>query len=132
MFKRVAAVAVSVFAIGIISHASEEKVRGLLEKTVKPDACAQITDALNEMYYVVKTDAAEKMVANYVGKNQKVVVTGAIETRPNETVPFVTVTAVEVFNPKMPPAPPVAEKKDEKTESKKEETKAEKKEETKK
>jgi len=123
MFNRCAAVAVCVLTICFASRGAEEKIRGLLEKTAKPDACAQITDALNEMYYVAKTDATEKMVANFVGKNQKVVVTGTIETKPNESVPFINVKGVEAYAPKMPPAPPppaapVVEKKDEKKDDK--------------
>ena len=56
-----------------------EKIRGVLEKTVKPGACAQITDALSEIYYVVKSDEAEKAIEKYVGKNEKVEISGTVE-----------------------------------------------------
>jgi hypothetical protein len=54
-----------------------------------------------------------------LGKNQKVVVTGTVETKPNESVPFINAKAVEAYAPKMPPAPlppatPIIEKREEK------------------
>jgi len=115
-------------------HAGEEKIRGMLEKTAKPDSSAQITDALNDIYYLEKNDATEKLVAGFIGKNQKVVVTGTVESKPNDTHFFINVKAVEAFTPKLPPAPPppppppppAAEKKDEpKPEAKKDEPKPE-------
>ena len=125
MFRTSIAVTVCLCTLSFVSRGAEEKIRGLLEKTVKPDACAQIVDALNEVYYVAKTDATEKMVANFVGKNQKVVVTGTVENKPNETVPFINAKSVEAYLPKMPPAPatPVAEKPEEKAPEKKDEPK---------
>ena len=111
-----------VFSAGLVAQAGEERIRGMLEKTEKAEACAQIKDALNELYYVTKSDAAEKMVANFVGKSQRVVVTGTVESKPNESVPYINLKTVEPYNPKLPPAPPppppppappAAEKKDE-------------------
>jgi len=113
------AIVVCVMAFGYV-RAGEEKIRGVLEKTAKPEACAQISDALNELYYVAKSDAAEKMIAGYVGKNQRVVLSGTIESKPNESVPYINLKTVEPYAPKLPPAPPpppppppAAEKKDE-------------------
>ena len=126
---KVLAVVVCAAAISFGVRAGEEKIRGLLEKTVKPDACAQITDALNEMYYVAKTDATEKMVAEFLGKNQKVVVTGTVESKPNESVPFINAKTVEAYAPKLPAAPvappaPVEKKDEKKSDEKKPEEKA--------
>lgn len=124
---KLSAVLVCVYASFII-HASEEKIRGVLEKTAKGDACAQLTDALNEIYYVSKSDAAEKMIAEYVGKNVKVQLTGTIENKPNEPYGYINLKEVAPFVAKLPPAPPpppVTEKKEEpkKEEPKKEEVK---------
>lgn len=138
MVMRYFAIAMCALVVSLAAQAGEEKIRGVLEKTVKLDACAQMTDALNEMYYVAKTDAAEKMVAEYVGKNQKVVLIGTIESKPNESVPFINLKSVELYTPKLPPAPlppapPVTEKKEEKKDEKKpDEKKEEKKEDAKK
>ncbi|MCY3022883.1 MAG: hypothetical protein NTW87_28215 [Planctomycetota bacterium] len=86
--------------------AGEEKIRGLLEKTAKPEACAQITDALADVYYIKKTDEAEKAVAKYLGKNEKVVITGTVEAKEGDAAPFFNLKLVEPYVPKMPPAPP--------------------------
>ena len=126
MFKQFSIMTVCAVVLCFASPGAEEKVRGLLEKTAKPDACAQIVDALNEQYYLEKADATEKMIASFIGKNQKVVVTGTIAAKPNESIPFISVKSVEAYTPKMPPAPPpvVPEKKEEPTpEVKKEEPK---------
>jgi len=85
---------------------AEEKIRGVLEKTVKPGACAQITDALADVYYVTKSDEAEKAVAQYVGKTTKVVITGTVETKEGDPAFFFNLKAVEAYAPKMPPPPP--------------------------
>src|ERR1017187_4180624 len=81
-------------------HAGEESIRGVLEKTTKPEASAQITDALNDIYYLEKSDATEKLVAGFIGKNLKVVVTGTVETKPNDTHYYLNVKTVEAFTPK--------------------------------
>ncbi len=125
---RYLAVAVLALSVSVVARAGEEKIRGMLEKTTKPEACGQIADALNEIYYVTKSDAAEKMIADFVGKKQKVVLTGTIETKPNESVPFINLKSVELFTPKLPAAPPppaapVSDKKDEKNEDKKDDVK---------
>jgi hypothetical protein len=98
---------------GFSVNAAEEKIRGVLEKTAKAGACAQITDALSDVYYVTKTDQAEKAVADYVGKNVKVVVTGTAENREGDPANYLVLKAVEPYTPKMPPAPPPEVKKDE-------------------
>ena len=84
---------------------AEEKIRGTLEKTVKSGACAQITDALAELYYVNKTDEAEKLVAPFVGKNEKVVITGTVEQKEGDPAYYFTLKSVEAYAPKLPPAP---------------------------
>ena len=61
---------------------AEERIRGILEKTARPDACAQIIDALDDIYYIAKSDAAEKMIAAFVGRNIVVVVTGNAAGKP--------------------------------------------------
>lgn len=131
-----AAMAVLVAAMAV--RGGEEKIRGTLEKTTKPGACAQITDALGDVYYVNKTDEAEKAVAAFVGKNQKVVIAGTVETKEGDTALYFSLKTAAAYEAKLPPAPPpppppappVAEKKDEpkKEEVKKEEPKAEEKE----
>jgi len=89
-------------------HSAEEKIRGVLEKTAKPGACAQITDALSDIYYINKTDEAEKAVANFVGKTQKVVITGTVESKEGDSSLFFNLKSAEAYTPKMPPAPPAA------------------------
>lgn len=73
------------------SQAAEPKVehlRGVLEKTMRADASAQITDSLGDTYYVAKTEATEKRIVNFVGKPKKVVVTGLVEARANGSLYF--------------------------------------------
>ena len=100
------AIVIFMVAAAVSAVAGEEKFRGILEKTDKPEASAQITDALNEIYYVSKSDATEKMIADYIGKNQRVVVTGTIETKPNTQLQYISAKLVEAYAPKLPPAPP--------------------------
>jgi hypothetical protein len=71
-----------------------------LEKTAKPNACAQITDALNDVYYVVKTVASEKACAPLIGR--RVVLTGTVEERGEARVYFLTLKRAEVYQPKKP------------------------------
>lgn len=109
------------------ARSAEEKIRGVLEKTAKPGACAQITDALSDVYYINKTDEAEKAIANFVGKTQKVVITGTVETKEGDASLYFNLKTAEAYTPKMPPAPPAPaaatpvpeEKKDAKPEEKK-------------
>ena len=96
----------AVFAFSFSSHAAEEKIRGVLEKTVKPGACAQITDALSDVYYIAKTDESEKAVAAFVGKTQKVVITGTVESKEGDAALFFNLKSAEAYTPKMPPAAP--------------------------
>jgi CO dehydrogenase/acetyl-CoA synthase gamma subunit (corrinoid Fe-S protein) len=108
-------------ALALRVGAGEEKIRGVLEKTSRPGACAQITDALSETYYVNKTDQAEKLVAEYVGKNIKVVISGIVEQKENDPAYYFALKSVEKYTPKLPlPPPPPAEPKaaDSKTEEK--------------
>jgi hypothetical protein len=95
------------FVLGLAAtvRGGEEKIRGLLEKTVKPGACAQITDALAETYYINKTDEAEKLVASFVGKNEKVVITGVVEQKEGDPSYYFVLKSVEPYAPKLPPAP---------------------------
>jgi hypothetical protein len=77
-----------VWALGLCAAGSawaaapaDERIRGVLEKTVRPGACAQIRDALQETYYILKNEETEKKIAPYVGRNATVVITGTAETR---------------------------------------------------
>jgi len=82
--------------------AAEERIIGVLEKTTKTGACAQITDSLNEVYYITKTDEEEKLVAPIAGKNIKVVIAGTVESRDAETAYFFTLKTIDAYKPKMP------------------------------
>lgn len=86
--------------------AGEETIRGMLEKTSRPGACAQIADALAEVYYINKTDAAEKLIADYVGKNVRVVITGSVEQKENDPAYYFALKSVEKHTPKLPVASP--------------------------
>ncbi len=97
---------VALFCAAFAALSAEEKIRGVLEKTAKPGACAQITDALSDIYYINKTDEAEKAVANFVGKTQKVVITGTVEVKEGDASLFFNLKSAEAYSPKMPPAPP--------------------------
>ncbi len=89
----------------VAGRAAEEKIRGVLEKTTKAGACAQITDALAEIYYISKTDESEKAIAEYVGKNVKVVISGTVEAKEGDPSYFFALKTVEKYAPKLPPAP---------------------------
>jgi hypothetical protein len=96
------------------AFAAEERVIGVLEKTVKAGACAQITDALNEIYYIVKSDESDKMVADYAGKNIKVAITGSVESHEGDTAFFFKLKTLAAHKPKLPakateePQPPAS------------------------
>ena len=83
--------------------AAEEHIRGVLEKTAKSGASAQITDALNETYFVTKTPEGDKWCQDLMGK--RVVLTGTVEQQTGDTAYFLRLTKAELFQPKMPPAP---------------------------
>lgn len=82
------------------TFAAEETIRGVLEKTVKPGACAQIKDALSEWYYVIKTDESEKLIAPFVGKNKRVVIVGHMEQREGDPAFYFSLRTTEEFIPK--------------------------------
>jgi hypothetical protein len=67
--------------LSVTGYCAEETIRGVLEKTVKAGACAQIRDSLGEIYYIVKNDDADKLVAPFAGKNIKVILIGTVEQR---------------------------------------------------
>ncbi|HYG77174.1 MAG TPA: hypothetical protein VEK08_19375 [Planctomycetota bacterium] len=96
--------ALSALALCSRTHAADETIRGVLEKTARPGACAQITDALGDVYFVVKTDESEKAVAPFVGKNQKVVITGTVEMREGDPAFYFNLKTAEAFVPKVAPA----------------------------
>ena len=98
-------IATLVLGVSASLIAGEEKIRGVLEKTTKPGACAQITDALSEIYYVTKSDEAEKMIATFVGKNEKVVITGTVEQKEGDPAYYFTLKSVEAYATKLPPVP---------------------------
>ena len=105
--RRAAVIVFLVFCVvARTGAAGEEKIRGLLEKTVQAGACAQITDALGDKYFIVKTDQAEKDTANYVGKAGPVVIAGTVETREGAPALYFNLKSVEPYTPKMPSPPP--------------------------
>lgn len=79
-------------------RAAEETIRGTLETTAKPGAAAQITDALKEIYYVVKTPEAEKACAGMIGR--KVVLVGLVEQRTGDADYFFKLRSVTELKPK--------------------------------
>jgi len=102
-------ICISIAACAILlatAHASavEERIRGVLEKTAKPNAIAQITDALKETYYIAKSENAEKLCKDLMGK--RVVVTGTVEQRPGDHDFILIVTKAEEYTPQLPTAPP--------------------------
>ena len=116
-------VLIALLLCSVRGFTAEEKIRGVLEKTAKPGACAQITDALNDIYYITKTDESEKQVAAYAGKNIRVVIAGTVETREGDPSYFFNLKTLEEYKPKMPPAPPAPPPAASSTEEKKEEPK---------
>jgi FKBP-type peptidyl-prolyl cis-trans isomerase len=96
----------------MLVRAAEDKIRGVLEKTNKPGACAQITDAVSDTYYVVKSDEAEKLVADFVGKNIRVTITGTVEEKKDDPAFYFNLKAVEKYELKLPPAPAAGESTD--------------------
>lgn len=93
------------------AHGVDEHIRGVLEKTARTDACAQITDALNEIYYVAKGDAAEKMCAELMGK--RVVLTGTVEQHAGDTAYYLVLKKAEAYQAKLPAAPKTTDGKSE-------------------
>ena len=86
------------------SFSGEEKIRGIIEKSAKAGAAAQITDALSEIYYISKTDEAEKLIAPFIGQNKKVVITGTVETKEGDPAYYFNLKTVEAYAAKLPPA----------------------------
>ena len=95
----------ALLAITFQAYALEETIRGVLEKSVKPGANAQIKDALGEYYYVIKTDESEKLIAPFAGKNKKVVVVGTAEQREGDPVFYFNLKSIEEYIPKTTGAP---------------------------
>lgn len=93
------------------AHGIDEHIRGVLEKTARTDACAQITDALNEVYFVAKGDAAEKMCASLMGK--RVVLTGTVEQHPGDPAYYLVLKKAEAYQAKLPAAPKTTDGKSE-------------------
>lgn len=79
------------------SFALEETIRGVLEKSVKPGANAQIKDALGEYYYIIKTDESEKLIAAFAGKNKKVVIVGTAEQREGDPAFYFNLRTIEEY-----------------------------------
>jgi hypothetical protein len=77
--------------------ALEETIRGVLEKSVKPGANAQIKDALGEYYYIIKTDESEKLIAPFAGKNKKVVIVGSAEQREGDPAFYFNLRTIEEY-----------------------------------
>jgi hypothetical protein len=68
-----------------VAQSAEETIYGILEKTTRAGASAQITDTLNETYYITKSDVTDKLIADFVGKNIRVVITGVAERKEGDT-----------------------------------------------
>jgi hypothetical protein len=81
----------------------EERIRGVLEKTANPNACAQITDALNDIYFVVRTVESEKACGPLIG--QRVVLTGTVEERTEDRLLYLTLKQAEVYQAKQAEKP---------------------------
>ena len=77
--------------------AVEEQIIGVLEKTAKPGACAQIEDALKETYYIVKTDEAAKACEALFGK--KVEVSGVVEERTGDPAYYFRLKRTQLYRP---------------------------------
>lgn len=71
---------------------AEERIRGTLEKTARPGACAQITDALKETYFLSHSAEAQKACADLFGR--KVLVTGVVDVRPGTEDYYFTVAKI--------------------------------------
>jgi len=97
-------------ALTAVAQGAEETLRGVLEQTTRHGACAQLTDALGETYYIVKTDETEKMIAPYVGKNRPVKVVGTAENRDGEIHIYFNAKRVEAVAKKEEPAKQPADK----------------------
>ena len=87
------------------SQATEEHLRGVLEKTVKPGACAQITDALRETYFINNTPDAQKITQDMLGK--RVMLTGIVEQHAGDPDYFFKLNKAEPLDkPESALAPP--------------------------
>ena len=91
--------------LAIKAGAAEETIRGVLEKTVRPGACAQIADALSEIYYIDRTDRAAQLVAPFVGKNIKLVITGVVEKHEGDNAYYFALKTVKRLEPAGATAP---------------------------
>ncbi|HYF48508.1 MAG TPA: hypothetical protein VEJ63_03840 [Planctomycetota bacterium] len=95
-----------------VNAAAEETIRGVLEKTTRAGACAQITDVLGETYYVLKTDESEKLVADFVGKNIRVVITGTAEQKEGDASWYFNLKSVKKYEAKTEGKPATESKKE--------------------
>lgn len=98
------AVAGALLLTARLTGAAEEHIRGVLEKTGKEGACAQITDALNDIYYVVRTPEAQKLCEPLMG--QRVMLTGVVEQKQGDTSYFLNLKSASPYQPKLPPGKP--------------------------
>ena len=85
---------------GAVTHAVEEHLRGTLEHTAKVGACAQMTDALKETYYVLNTPEAQKACADLFGK--KALLTGVVEQRVGDQDYYIKLIKLEPWEPTAP------------------------------
>lgn len=82
--------------------AGEERLRGVLEPTAHPDACAQLTDALRDTYYIPRTPEAERLCKQALGR--RVLLVGTVEERPGDAALYFWLKELRVLEP--PPAAP--------------------------
>ncbi|MBE7464520.1 MAG: hypothetical protein HS116_13660 [Planctomycetes bacterium] len=95
-----ASLAVACWGVGAV----EERMLGTLEKTAKPGACAQITDALSEIYYIIKTPESERACRELMG--HKVALVGVVEKRAGDDDYYFSLKSVEAYrleNEREPP-----------------------------
>lgn len=80
---------------------SEETLYGILEKTAHENACAQIADALGDVYYIMRTPEAVESCKAWYGKT--VVLIGIVERQVNSTILLFRLKTVQAWTPKPPP-----------------------------
>jgi FKBP-type peptidyl-prolyl cis-trans isomerase FklB len=93
------------------ASATDVTVVGTLEKTDRPGACAQLTDAASDVYYITQTGAAAALLAPFIDNKIKAALTGEVKTQ--EGAPplrFLEVKKAEKYESKMPPPPTQEEK----------------------
>ncbi len=84
----------TLFFLTLSLQAADEHIWGVLEKTVKPGACAQIQDTLGDTYYILRSDEAERVIAPYLGKSIRVQIVGNSEIKDGDTARYFVLKSV--------------------------------------